>query len=243
MRKTLVFYRGRAPNGQKTDWIMHEYRLEDESSTNCTNEEGWVVCRVFKKRLIHRRIGENDAACCYEEQVALLPELESPENLLKENSYFTHPFVCKEELDLEDYEPYQYSFSQFPQMGSPSSYCDGSHSSVVGLILESSSREINHPLPLLFEVPELDGHRPKPNARSDLGSGSQEDAITEWSVVDRLVAEQLGQDQTSKDLSLRLPTSCSESMGEVASLIQASKASQQLDYSYPGDVDLWSFVR
>ncbi|KAJ1422580.1 NAC domain [Sesbania bispinosa] len=49
MRKTLVFYKGRAPNGQKTDWIMHEYRLETVENAP-PQEEGWVVCRAFKKR-------------------------------------------------------------------------------------------------------------------------------------------------------------------------------------------------
>lgn len=49
MRKTLVFYTGRAPHGQKTDWIMHEYRLDDDNA-EVQQEDGWVVCRVFKKK-------------------------------------------------------------------------------------------------------------------------------------------------------------------------------------------------
>ncbi|XP_044468834.1 protein SOMBRERO-like [Mangifera indica] len=51
MRKTLVFYTGRAPHGQKTDWIMHEYRLVDHNSE--VQEDGWVVCRVFRKKNHH----------------------------------------------------------------------------------------------------------------------------------------------------------------------------------------------
>ncbi|XP_071738157.1 protein CUP-SHAPED COTYLEDON 3-like [Rutidosis leptorrhynchoides] len=46
MRKTLVFYKNRAPNGVKTGWIMHEFRLE---SPNIPPKEDWVLCRVFYK--------------------------------------------------------------------------------------------------------------------------------------------------------------------------------------------------
>ncbi|KAK1428412.1 hypothetical protein QVD17_17245 [Tagetes erecta] len=46
MRKTLVFYKNRAPNGIKTGWIMHEFRLENP---HIPPKEDWVLCRVFYK--------------------------------------------------------------------------------------------------------------------------------------------------------------------------------------------------
>lgn len=51
MRKTLVFYQNRAPNGIKTGWIMHEFRLENPL---LPIKEDWVLCRVF-----HKWRGEN----------------------------------------------------------------------------------------------------------------------------------------------------------------------------------------
>ncbi|KAK9170634.1 hypothetical protein Syun_002774 [Stephania yunnanensis] len=55
MKKTLVFYRGRAPKGEKTNWVMNEYRLDGKLSSHHhalpnTAMEAWVVCKVFHKR-------------------------------------------------------------------------------------------------------------------------------------------------------------------------------------------------
>ncbi|XP_008453218.2 NAC domain-containing protein 100-like [Cucumis melo] len=59
MKKTLVFYRGRAPKGEKSDWVMHEYRLEGKlSALNLpkTAKNEWVICRVFQKNSSGKKV-------------------------------------------------------------------------------------------------------------------------------------------------------------------------------------------
>ncbi|MCO5575046.1 hypothetical protein L7F22_028843 [Adiantum nelumboides] len=47
VKKTLVFYKGRAPSGERTDWVMHEYQLVTASERA---SPPLVVCRVVKKK-------------------------------------------------------------------------------------------------------------------------------------------------------------------------------------------------
>ncbi|KAK1410588.1 hypothetical protein QVD17_37125 [Tagetes erecta] len=54
MKKTLVYYRGRAPHGARSDWVMHEYRLDErecESESGLKLQDAYSLCRVFKKSL------------------------------------------------------------------------------------------------------------------------------------------------------------------------------------------------
>ncbi|PNT64556.1 hypothetical protein BRADI_4g30177v3 [Brachypodium distachyon] len=58
LKKSLVFYKGRAAKGIKTDWMMHEFRLPSLTDPslpkipidkNIPANDAWAICRIFKK--------------------------------------------------------------------------------------------------------------------------------------------------------------------------------------------------
>ncbi|KAL6543010.1 hypothetical protein OROHE_010530 [Orobanche hederae] len=68
LKKSLVYYRGFAGKGTKTDWMMHEFRLppdgHDKSTKHNINTtkivsvqeaEVWTLCRIIKRNVSHRK--------------------------------------------------------------------------------------------------------------------------------------------------------------------------------------------
>ncbi|XP_058788358.1 NAC domain-containing protein 78-like [Vicia villosa] len=49
MKKTLVYHLGRAPHGDRTNWVMHEYRMIAEELAKAGVQDAYVLCRIFEK--------------------------------------------------------------------------------------------------------------------------------------------------------------------------------------------------
>ncbi|XP_059624525.1 NAC domain-containing protein 82-like isoform X4 [Cornus florida] len=48
--KTLVFHVGRAPKGERSDWVIHEYRIDDKGLAEAgVVQDAFVICKIFKK--------------------------------------------------------------------------------------------------------------------------------------------------------------------------------------------------
>ncbi|KAK9156199.1 hypothetical protein Sjap_003679 [Stephania japonica] len=63
MKKTLVYYRGRAPHGIRTNWVMHEYRLVDSVyETVSILKDAYALCRVFKKTITPPKSKDRETA-------------------------------------------------------------------------------------------------------------------------------------------------------------------------------------
>ncbi|VAH59868.1 unnamed protein product [Triticum turgidum subsp. durum] len=49
-KKTLVFHEGRPPTGKRTEWIMHEYYIDENECQACPDmKDAFVLCKVTKR--------------------------------------------------------------------------------------------------------------------------------------------------------------------------------------------------
>ncbi|OIT06126.1 PREDICTED: transcription factor JUNGBRUNNEN 1-like [Nicotiana attenuata] len=60
LKKSLVYYRGSAGKGTKTEWMMHEFRLPNNKHLHAANTiaqeaEAWTLCRILKRNASYRK--------------------------------------------------------------------------------------------------------------------------------------------------------------------------------------------
>ncbi|XP_028779776.1 NAC domain-containing protein 43 [Neltuma alba] len=230
MRKTLVFYKGRAPHGQKSDWIMHEYRLEDNNTNTEANivtnvigdaaqEEGWVVCRIFKKKNHLKTLESPLASSITEETIrshqpdSMFEGDDDDEGALEQIFEQMGRSCCKEE---EQNDPTTTNNNNrriirpfddtVMNNNNNNNFSHGyfHHDRFLKLPRLESPRSNNYGYHPIIEGAHGGGsehsfvHHQTESATSSANGG----LITNWAALDRLVASQLnGQTETSRSLA------------------------------------------
>uniref|UniRef100_A0A0E0MA29 NAC domain-containing protein n=1 Tax=Oryza punctata TaxID=4537 RepID=A0A0E0MA29_ORYPU len=189
MRKTLVFYKGRAPNGHKTDWIVHEYRLESDEnappqarsisifyslqSTRST-EEGWVVCRAFKKRTMQpprSSFGAWEASYSYHDPVFVGGGEHFKQEAAAELDGVAAAAAAAAAAGANAFLRYSSSLAELPQLESPPLPSQGSQAASA----------------------VVDGE--EDNADSSRRPGAGAAVTTDWRAFDKFVASQLSPEE------------------------------------------------
>lgn len=89
LKKTLVFHSGRAPDGKRTNWVMHEYRIVEEELEKAgvgAAQDAFVLCRIFHKSNIGPPSGQRYAPFIEEEweddHSAVVPGVDNVDDLV-----------------------------------------------------------------------------------------------------------------------------------------------------------------
>ncbi|KAL5551511.1 hypothetical protein UlMin_001687 [Ulmus minor] len=276
LRKTLVFYKGRAPHGQKSDWIMHEYRLDENTNdSNVGNpmgaeavpEEGWVVCRVFKKKNYQKSLESPKASSM---SVDSNPQMSGSRNeAVLDQILMYMGRTCKMENEALSNINISDRFLTSKNIGGGGGGGgDGDDSTTV-----LNDRSFMHlprldspstlpSLPHLYQSMDDMLIETEPSAAAAAGGEENPKArLNDWVALDRLVASQLnGQEETSKQLSCfgdpSTTSFCSPMEDHDIELspfgfLRSTRANSNINNNhhhqnpqvYNTENDLWSFTR
>ncbi|KAE8684536.1 NAC domain-containing protein 13 [Hibiscus syriacus] len=162
VKKTLVFYRGRAPNGERTDWVMHEYTLDEEELERCqTAKDYYALYKLYKKSGPGPKNGEQYGAPFKEEEwadeeytsepVDAITPVKQPNEAIHDDNEKANDQI---QPPLDDIEEFMRQFAVETVFPQPQAHFDYVLPRVTGeeeiqsTFLEPSPRDILFPKPL-----------------------------------------------------------------------------------------------
>ncbi|KAF8118854.1 hypothetical protein N665_0002s0161 [Sinapis alba] len=130
MKKTLVYHKGRAPRGERTNWVMHEYRLTDEELKKAGAPlDAFVLCRIFQKSGTGPKNGEQYGAPYLEEEweedkMTFVPEQDALSEGLAVDDHDVY-------LDIDDFDEKPENLVVYDAIPVQPNYCHGESSNNV----------------------------------------------------------------------------------------------------------------
>nr|KJB28925.1 hypothetical protein B456_005G076200 [Gossypium raimondii] len=145
IKKTLVFYRGRAPNGERTDWVMHEYTLDEEELKRCQNvKDYYALYKLYKKSGPGPKNGEQYGAPFKEEawddeEYSSIPldtitPVKPPNEVIPDDNVKAN---VQSESPLSDIEEFMRQFADEPALPQPQAY----HSHVLPQVVSAEDTQ------------------------------------------------------------------------------------------------------
>ncbi|KAL7609379.1 hypothetical protein Lser_V15G10106 [Lactuca serriola] len=248
MRKTLVFYKGRAPHGQKSDYIMHEYRLDDNiittqdsSASNMSDyahEEGWVVCRVFKKKNYHKSLESPHRSLPDSMDTRAQLQLLNKDDVLEQLLVYMDSRSCKQEI--ENFTTTQFvnpMFVHLPRLASSTQLTTSPPESSATFDQGSSLKTYDSMSDLLAEAEHSRNIHTK--------MMEDHECISNWADLDKFVASQLnGQMEESKQLySCYGSESNDEKLDFSVDKDEQDVSARRNVASCNSELDIWSLTR
>lgn len=155
------------------------------SSDLILQEEGWVVCRVFKKRMPTARKASDELLPWYDEQASFMKDIYSPKRTIPQEDigYHHQLYPHKREIKLHHHSPHE-ACHQLPPLESPKflGYLNHESSLQRCIISENEALQPGHQL----------GEITTCNDNENTSRAS--DQMTDWRVLDKFVASQLSHD-------------------------------------------------
>lgn len=156
-------------------------------------EEGWVVCRVFKKRVPTARKA-SDELPWYDEQGSFMQDIDSPKRTMPQPAMEYHHhhqlYSYKREIKLHYRSPHEALDHELPPVEPPMIFSYLNHGDSLQRLIFSENEAVQPRHQLQATTTD----------NNDENVSQASDQVTDWRILDKFVAAQLSHDGSKKPI-------------------------------------------